>query len=50
MKFADFIHVNAIKADMSADDKPGVIRELVESLVATAPLRPESRKGSSRRS
>ena len=32
MKFADFINVASIKADVGADDKPAVIRELVESL------------------
>jgi nitrogen PTS system EIIA component len=32
MKFSDFINVASIRADLSADDKPTVIRELVESL------------------
>ena len=32
MKFADFINVASIKADVGADDKPAVIRELVKSL------------------
>src|SRR5262245_39268884 len=32
MKFSDFINVASIKADLAADDKPAVIRELVESL------------------
>jgi PTS system fructose-specific IIA component/PTS system nitrogen regulatory IIA component len=32
MKFSDFINVASIKADLDADDKPAVIRELVESL------------------
>ena len=45
MKFADFIHVNAIKADMSADDKPGVIRELVESLVANGAIKAGEQEG-----
>jgi PTS system fructose-specific IIA component/PTS system nitrogen regulatory IIA component len=35
MKFADFINVVSIKADLGAHDKPAAIRELVESL-ATA--------------
>ena len=30
MKFADFIKVTAIKAEMGADDKPDAIRELVD--------------------
>lgn len=33
MKFADFIRVEAIKADLVADDKEGAIRELVAGLV-----------------
>ena len=32
MKFSDFINVASIKADLSSDDKPAVIRELIESL------------------
>ena len=34
MKFSDFVCVPAIKAELSADSKPGVVRELVASLVA----------------
>jgi PTS system fructose-specific IIA component/PTS system nitrogen regulatory IIA component len=33
MKFADFIRVQAIKADLGAVDKEGAIQELVEGLV-----------------
>lgn len=33
MKFADFIRVQAIKADLDAGDKEGAIRELVTGLV-----------------
>ena len=33
MKFADFVCVPAIKAEVTSDDKPSVIRELVRSLV-----------------
>lgn len=33
MKFADFISVKAIRADLEAEDKPGVISELVQSLL-----------------
>jgi mannitol/fructose-specific phosphotransferase system IIA component (Ntr-type) len=32
MKFSDFINVASIKADLGADEKSGVIRELVEAL------------------
>src|SRR5687768_11082628 len=45
MKFADFIHVNAIKADVSSDDKPGVIRELVESLVTAGAIKAGEQEG-----
>jgi nitrogen PTS system EIIA component len=38
MKFSDFINVASIKADVAADDKPAVIRELVESLSATGAI------------
>lgn len=33
MKFADFISPGAIRADLAADDKQGVIREMVQSLL-----------------
>src|SRR5437773_338995 len=38
MKFSDFINVASIKADVQADDKPAVIRELVESLAAAGAI------------
>lgn len=38
MKFADFINVAAIKADLTAEDKPAAIRELVESLAASGAI------------
>ena len=38
MKFADFVHSGAIKANLAAHDKPGVIRELVEGLAASGAL------------
>lgn len=38
MKFSDFVENKAIKADLSATDKEGVIRELVGSLVASGKL------------
>src|SRR3954454_7865735 len=34
MKFSDFINVASIKANLEADEKSSVIRELVESLAA----------------
>ncbi len=33
MKFADFVVPEAIRADMTADDKEGVIREMVQALL-----------------
>ncbi len=33
MKFADFISPEAIRADLAADDKEGVIREMVQALL-----------------
>ena len=45
MKFADFIQVGAIKANLTADDKEGVIRELVESLVGSGALQGEDLDG-----
>ena len=38
MKFADFVNVASIKADLAADDKPAAIRELVESLAASGAI------------
>jgi PTS system nitrogen regulatory IIA component len=32
MKFSDFINVASVRADLEADDKPAIIKELVESL------------------
>ena len=41
MKFSDFIQVGAIKADLASDEKEGIIRELVESLVESAVIKAE---------
>lgn len=38
MKFSDFINVTSIKADLSADDKPAVIHELVQALADSAAI------------
>jgi PTS system nitrogen regulatory IIA component len=45
MKFADFVQVDAIKADLAADDKEGVIEELVRSLVASGALKADDMEG-----
>jgi PTS system nitrogen regulatory IIA component len=36
MKFADFVSRDAIRADLTADDKEGVIREMVQALQAAS--------------
>ena len=41
MKFCDFVCTGAIRADLSADDKEGVIRELVKALVAAEAIKVE---------
>jgi PTS system fructose-specific IIA component/PTS system nitrogen regulatory IIA component len=38
MKFSDFVKTEAIQAELAADDKEGVIRELVTSLVEKGQL------------
>jgi len=38
MKFADFINVASIRADLGAEDKPAVIQELVQSLAAAGAI------------
>jgi PTS system nitrogen regulatory IIA component len=38
MKFSDFINVASIKADIEADEKPDVIRELVKSLASAGAI------------
>ena len=38
MKFSDFVSVSAIRADLAADDKQTVIRELVGALVSAGQI------------
>jgi len=45
MKFADFINVAAIKADLAADDKPDAIRALVQSLCTAGAIAPADLDG-----
>lgn len=40
MKFADFISIEAIRAELAADDKESVISELVQSLVDAGEVSP----------
>ena len=44
MKFADFVCSAAIKPQLEADDKSGVITELVESLVAAGEITPDDKE------
>ncbi len=39
MKFADFVNTEAIRASLSADDKPGAIRELTMALQAAGRIK-----------
>ena len=41
MKFADFVSRDAIKADLAADDKQSVIREMVQALLGASKIAPE---------
>ena len=43
MKFSKFIDVNAISADLMAEDKEGVIRELVDSLAAAGAIKDDEK-------
>jgi PTS system fructose-specific IIA component/PTS system nitrogen regulatory IIA component len=38
MKFHDFVRVEAIRSELAAEDKEGVIRELVEALVTAGEI------------
>jgi PTS system fructose-specific IIA component/PTS system nitrogen regulatory IIA component len=44
MKFADFVVPEAIQADLSAEDKEGVIREMVQALLSTGGLKEEEQE------
>ncbi len=45
MKFADFVSPQAIRANLAADDKPGVIREMVQALVDAGKIEANEREG-----
>ena len=45
MKFSDFVSVAAIRADLAADEKPAIIRELVESLARAGGVKAEDVDG-----
>jgi len=40
MRFADFVSYDAIRADLAAEDKEGVIRELVQALLDAGKIDP----------
>ena len=45
MKVSDFLNVASIKAELSSDDKPSVIRELIESLAQASAIAQEDVEG-----
>lgn len=45
MKFMDFISPRAIRADLAAGDKPGVLREMVQALVDAGEIDPAEFEG-----
>lgn len=45
MKFSDFVQTEAIKASVTALDKPAVIRELVEGLAASGSINAADQEG-----
>jgi PTS system fructose-specific IIA component/PTS system nitrogen regulatory IIA component len=45
MKFADFMCEKAIKAELQATDKPGVIQELVAALVESGQVKEDDQAG-----
>jgi fructose-specific phosphotransferase system IIA component len=44
MKFADFISREAIRANLTAEDKEGVIREMVQTLLDAGNIKPEEQE------
>jgi fructose-specific phosphotransferase system IIA component len=44
MKFADFISHEAIRADLTAEDKEGVIREMVRTLLEAGRIKPDEQE------
>ena len=45
MKFSDFVATDAIRADVDADTKQGVIREMAEALVEAGKIAPAELEG-----
>ena len=44
MKFADFVSREAIRADLTAEDKEGVIREMVQALLDAGRIKPDEQE------
>jgi mannitol/fructose-specific phosphotransferase system IIA component (Ntr-type) len=44
MKFADFVSREAIRAELTADDKEGVIREMVQALLDAGKIRADEQE------
>ncbi len=44
MKFADFISREALRASLTADDKEGVIREMVQTLLDAGKIKPDEQE------
>ncbi len=45
MKFSDFININAIRANLSSEDKDDVIKELVSALVESGQIKEGDKQG-----
>src|SRR5579863_1969804 len=45
MKFADFVSREAVRADLTADDKESVIREMAQALLAAGKIAPSEFEG-----
>ena len=45
MKFADFVSREAIRADLTAEDKEGVIREMVQALLDCKKIKADEEEG-----
>ena len=45
MKFADFVSREAVRADLTADDKESVIREMAQALLAAGRIAPSEFEG-----
>jgi len=44
MKFADFVSRESIRADLAAEDKEGVVREMVQALLDAGQIKPDEQE------